>query len=729
MAQKARIDMEFIGAAGKLLRYRVVLTLPADIGDPLAISAQRMPKQTWRPPQRLAFVEGRDAGFEQIVAAPPGTNDEVSLELADRPAQNGVDFVRYVLHVETSVEGGVQLWVKHKLVSQVQAVVAPASMKNTATPAQQVMRRGDFPRLIVGITAAPAVVLSEHEPAEDPGLGKVADLAKLLAHIESRLRTPTPDPKAELRLDPLEPAWRQQGGKTLPRKPKTDGAHVGLAEEAWARQVTEMLLLTPYGGPGVHYFGGGASKEHKMIADGIDGTNTSDPKYAIIYACQHLATFGVASRGRAEHRFWINPTLKAPQLINAGSGSAGTVRKMDGRWIIGGKPPKPFPTAPDQAYTADQLECGDVLQTSEGLYEIRDVEGCEFAAGSVFVFANREAKNEVDLSEGKVTLVVDDIEYTVDAKWPPGTFETPAKWKKKGKLLADNTAGAHAGFVLRTELDAESGKRTWFQTFDTGGMSEGGNRGDGVQVIDGINGFHSGNFDDPPTKRVKGTDPFRGVGVWKKMETKHAKALDDHVESVLKKARPLGFARLVVVDGLVTFKLNNFVQLFDDKRVLYASPLLRMYRDDPLQNYAIARFIWSLRAAPCGLAKVMWWITMPVGPLAHAMVDNPRATKIGALADAAFDAMKDQGAKAKLKDDPARTAKILSKYTLPLLDIEVADGDRVKVIYKYPRIEKWHPLHFAERELADKKVRLPMDREYIRDAQSTASFPAYFREF
>ncbi|MDC3961584.1 hypothetical protein [Polyangium jinanense] len=82
---------------------------------------------------------------------------------------------------------------------------------------------------------------------------------------------------------------------------------------------------------------------------------------------------------------------------------------------------------------------------------------------------------------------------------------------------------------------------------------------------------------------------------------------------VMKRARPIGLARLVLTERKPTSELAP-------EDVLFVSKLLRTYGDQDHQNYTVTRYLWSLRNTP-GFSSVQpwWFLFLPIGALARCM--------------------------------------------------------------------------------------------------------------
>lgn len=733
------LSVRFVEADGTLLRFVVDVRVTGEQPKPEPITIRRIKNSgAALAVPRLAVVERTQSGWTTVSPPKPadGTKDPLTVELSGTP-EKGATFWRWQVFVETSAGHGL-LHVRHASGATGSARVAEPKL-NTPGAQKVVLEVGRFPRLVVGINQAS--VPDGTAPGGDPLLGNASDIRVLVEHVVRRLQTPKTAPVAHHRPDALEAAWDVQGARpldvTLPANAKL--AH---AEEAWARQVTEMLTLTPYAGTGLTYFG---TFQHDgvFLADGIDGRASGSARvYGLVHACQHLSAFGVSSRGRPAHRFGDYAKLsglKGRRLVGAGSSASAVVTDMGGKWVIGGSPPKVIaPKFGGGGVDPAELVCDDGLQHAKVLYTIQGLEGCDFAPGALFVMANRPVKDQSkqiektgtgSRVEGKVEVTYKD--HREVERWHIG----------QSGLLADNTDGAHIGFVLRTDptvalaQGADEQRKldeAKFQLLDTGGFGVPG-RGDGVTVLNVGSGFHNGNFDGPDAARISGRVPYRGVGVWPRMTSGDAQKLDAHVEQVLKTVRPLGLARLVIHDrskSKITPLDAMKVGTADAPWMLYASPLVPMYEADARANYSIVRYAWSLRGMPCRDAvHVMWWIYVPERPLAQAMLDAGRGDSLASIAQAAFGHVTNPLRKQKLtrKDGSLDVARLLASHTMPIIDMRVTPAGLAEVTYKYPKVNQMSWLHFAERVAWDGKIRLPMDREFLPAGQSGSGFPGYLR--
>ncbi|PRQ06192.1 cadherin-like beta sandwich domain-containing protein [Enhygromyxa salina] len=110
-----------------------------------------------------------------------------------------------------------------------------------------------------------------------------------------------------------------------------------------------------------------------------------------------------------------------------------------------------------------------------------------------------------------------------------------------------------------------------------------------------------------------GIAPCVGIGVWPKSYKTDVGKLERAYERALV-ARPVALARLFLVERATG-------------AVLYATPLLRTYTEDPHQNFSPARLAWALRNVPHGdEIEAFWGVWGPRGPLAKRMIASRNAS-------------------------------------------------------------------------------------------------------
>ncbi len=725
------LSIRFQEAAGKLLRFVIDVRVIGESPKTKPITIQRIGGGRIMKGVRLAVIEpGPNGGWVPAKAPPPVTTGaaQLTVDLTGTP-EAGATFWRWRLFVETDAGKG-SLVVKHPDASNASIRLSQKTL-NPPIAQKVVLTVGKFPRVVVGLNQA--TVPDGPPPAQDPLLGGTGALKVIAEHVVKRLATKPTKAGANHRADTLDAAWDVQGARPLPVTLPA-GSKLANAEEAWARQVSEMLSLTPYAGTGLAYFGT-LRHDGVFLADGIDG-RSSNPVYGLVHACQHLAAFGVSSRGRTAHRFGNHHKLsgmKGRRLVSAGASAAMVVNGMGGTWMIGGTPPTPVPPAQiNSGVDPAILVCNAALQQASTLYKIKNVNGCDFAPGSLFVMGNRKARHQLGkfVLTGSGSLTSGNVEITYK------NFREVQRWRiGKSGLLVDNSDGVHIGFVVRTDPTVALGTTTLpnarFQLVDTGGFGVTG-RGNGVTVLKVGSGFHNGNFDGPDAKAITGRVPYRGVGIWPRMTSTDAEALDHHVTTVLKKARPIGLARMVILERGKKVTPRNSLDVGKPQAqwMLYASPLVPMYEKPSEANYSLMRYAWSLRGTPArGAVDVLWWLYLPKGPLAQAMLDAGRGVKLSTLVDTAFASMTHPGRKRSVtnKDGTLNRAKFLKKYTTPIVDMHVTAAGLAEVTYKYPKMNHLHKLHYAEGRGWDGKVRLPMDQPFVQGTQDASVFPAYLR--
>lgn len=718
---------QFLESDGTVLRFAISVSVSGDDVKPEPLSILYFGGTQSRV-IRLAQVERKGQGW--LTKTPPDPIEKKNRPLVidlDDPPKHGASFVRWTVFIEVTAGKGT-LRISHP---DAKEHFVPLSGKvNTPKPLPVVLQVGKFPRLVVGLNQA---AVPKHGAKLDPTLGTADQLRPIVDYVVRRLQG------AAVAGNPLEPAWSVQGAQPLPDTMPTT-AKLAHAEEAWARQVTEMLTLTPYGGTGLTYFST-FNDDGVFLAENLDGREATPSVYGLIHACQHLAAFGISSRGRPAHRFQDQTWGKGKRLVNAGSGSAKTVPDIGGTWIIGGNPPKPVTVKLSKTGGIDpnQLTCDPSLQHAKAMYEIDGMNGCDFAPGSVFVMANRKVRNDMT-GGGNGSAIQGDHEVVYDG------FTEVARWRiGMGGRLADNTDGAHIGFVLRTDPSVLAGvtpkDEGKFQLLDTGGFGVVG-RGNGVTVLKVGQGFHSGNFDGPDATQISGksSDMYRGIGVWPRMKVSEAKPLFDHVKNVLEKLRPLGLARMFILDrskldtgingGKIGMKDLLQVGTPSGRWMLYASPLVPMYEADAHANYSLSRYVWSLRGVPAAdQVEVRWAIFLPTRGLARALIAGGRGMDLNTAAEQAFAGLTNPLRKRKLSkpDGTADIARVLHKYTVPLLELRSLSSGQAEVVYKYPKRNNMSALLLGGGESWDHKTRLPMDQTVMVGDATPDGFPEYVR--
>lgn len=508
---------------------------------------------------------------------------------------------------------------------------------NTVAPVVAKLKEAPVPRLSLGINQTATPSLPTEYRTLEPGNGDPASavngdrdsLRALLYRIFVLLDTP----------GTLNPIWDQQSlTKTVDslNNERFEADKVRVAEELWARQVTEMLSFTPYGGPGVEY-GLTAASDPDLMTKGID-RDATDFRYGLYYGCEHLANFGVVSRGLH--------VLPKGRAINSGVGSIVTVMQMTGQWLEASVPPRLRDTPTDDpalvAAGPSPFDLTPVLTqpftNKSGTFR--------YQPGSVHVFANRAAFPDAPQAYERI------MKDVADKKPQPSPVVVCAHVNKGGDMkelcatvvgfrarhqttaikaspsdptkifVKDNTASPaipHTAFSIRTRPGR-------VQFLDTGGLGV-QDRGAGVNALTGGGGFHSGNFDDPPTAVIKGGQPYRGTGIFPPVGTAEAERIKKHVEEKLRKARPIGMARLVL--------LKRARPAFLDSKSLpgalvYVSPLLPTFLNDgqpdsDFSNYALVRYLWSLRDLPGAAAvEAVWMMYVPLGAFTSRMLADGR---------------------------------------------------------------------------------------------------------
>jgi hypothetical protein len=572
-------------------------------------------------PTRPGTLRGAHVVWEFLVNAPAGGAGKVTYRLS------AID------------DGG-----KASVLSSSAQVNVPPALANTKQPVKLVLKNPGFPRLGEGINAATPEPAPATYRGEDKGRGDAAsfapkfeseDLRALLYEIFFRLDAPFS----------LDAAWDQQtGGRSITELSEAafQMDPVRVVDELWARQVSEMLLLTKYGGPDLLY---------GSVFTDVDACQrmpyASNPCYALAYRCQDLASFGVASRG-----------ITLTSQVTAGSAAAATVHRASpaGQWFVGETDPQPAPQA--KSGKPQDLMSGPLEMDLKGL--IQKVP--DYGPPAVHLFSNPEittpdepAKydqllraymNDETLQEDKACKFarakVFGREYPAQyclTTHPGRLSTTPGKQliestmllvTEDRKFVRDNQGSTHIAFLLRAR--PELGQ---VQFFDTGALNVGG----ASSLVKPVDGMHKCNLDTPGTFTIRSkSSPYKGTGIFPKLTPNDAPALKSRV-AALRKARPLGVARLVLLqrDGTSRLFRQNVERVMKDGTLVYMSPGVLLYGPGEDQNYALARLAWSLRSLP-GADKLlmMWLVCAPTGALALALKDASRSKRFIDVANDVF---------------------------------------------------------------------------------------------
>jgi hypothetical protein len=640
----------------------------------------------------------------------------------------------------------------------------------SATATTLPLTPGVFPRFVVGIDSAKLAPDTTPSPFD----ASAGNIQKCLERVFARLIDAGFVKSA---LEGSLPGAGVTAPKVVPSPAQPGNTTVQDAELAWANQVALMQLCTPYGGPNGMY----NLNDDDLLVRGINSPGPPDKAvFPITFACQHLGTFAVAARGRG--LFKLNDAGTRFLLLGAGASCASTwTSSKIGKWMV---------TTPDGTAPAESTDGGkgdpnllvpdERLETSQLLFKIKDVASTHpFGSAAIFLYSNRQARGdglcsivggvetcllkdrkgnfriedvpvfeerEVTFADGtrkkKKVLVknpdgtIKTVRQTARTTWAVSKFPSPPDAEgKPTKLLADNTAGAHLAYVLRVDNRLQV-----FQTFDTGGVNV-PKRGEGVELVPPVDGFHGGIFDDPATDKVNPAktgldahDPFRGVGVIEAINQSQAEELNKHVENVLKKARPMGLCRLVLLRRDVKISYENYWRFKEPSQnfLIYASPALPMYDGAvDTHNFPISRCLWALRDFPdAANVEAMWFFYVPQGVLGQAMIDAPRGTRITELARSAH-ALLPAREQAKYLDAlELKLSRFVADFAVPVLNATVEPDGKVKLVATYKtkllRGRGISLLHGLEGRYGSRPL-LPLNRSFLRAGQSDSGFPAYFR--
>lgn len=207
---------------------------------------------------------------------------------------------------------------------------------------------------------------------------------------------------------------------------------------------------------------------------------------------------------------------------------------------------------------------------------------------------------------------------TLDASFGPGSA-----FSFNDSFGANQLASSHPhiAFVMRVRRDAGGAVRA-IQFFDVGGMNVPETPHPAIAKGIAQEGVYTYDYPWSSSGKAGALGAYSGHSVLSPSADTLAKGI-----ARLKEARPLGLARLVLARRHNAAQ-NRPVDLSADPPadwLLYASPLMLMYDEhtnpyEPPPNYAISRYLWSLRDLPgAEHIQAFWQISTPRSQLADAM--------------------------------------------------------------------------------------------------------------
>lgn len=466
-------------------------------------------------------------------------------------------------------------------------------------------------------------------------------------------------------------AWESSGG-THPHPDQLDAT--GLAEESWARCMDELFLGVAYGGPSII----AGLKESHLFARFSKASD--DPAYSLFVACQHMTTYGALGRGidlavdlagysmpASQHAAnlplfttgqgtWYSTDASSPQRISSAEAFDPNAVGL----VAGGFGPgtvytyNPLGTA--KTLPAD-VWVDNVFWDANGIPQVDASAGAKaiLDAAQGAVQSNKETKAAEDLLNKisplgvKVELPKEDIlEGTLKRLSP---LEATEAMKAEMGIITVNLAtnvqveGSHISMVLRryktTPAGPDSPPPTAVQMFDTTAHYQGGVNGSSASAprdyamfmpMPGF-GIYAGEAYAASGSIPKGTGTFVGLGTLPPIA-----AAASEVEAHLRRVRPAGVARLVLVD----VRANKTQPTIDD--VLFISRGMLMWSNaSPSRNYHVSRLLFSLRNTPYRKSiKAYWVVYAPRNALAASIWEEgargKRLDEMSGVADKIYNA-------------------------------------------------------------------------------------------
>jgi len=205
------------------------------------------------------------------------------------------------------------------------------------------------------------------------------------------------------------------------------------------------------------------------------------------------------------------------------------------------------------------------------------------------------------------------VEKDSNVKFGPGSVYVYSD-KNKGS----SKGASHIAFIVRGERT--KGK---FQFFDTSAMNSPAPERPWPYAAGALDRIY--DFAWVESVQTAGSRVYDGLGVL----PVHKEALKKGLLRI-RKARPLGFARLVLQE-----RGSNNENNVNDK-ILFASPLLPMHYGD--LNFPISRLMWSLRSLPGrNDVNARWIVYVPQNKVAKEMIYNSkRDTTVKEILESAY---------------------------------------------------------------------------------------------
>ncbi|NUP12484.1 MAG: hypothetical protein HOW73_41090 [Polyangiaceae bacterium] len=444
----------------------------------------------------------------------------------------------------------------------------------------------------------------------------------------------------------------------------------GKYEEEWAKLIEQLFLGAAYSGPDIaaQFPSSGKVGSSAMVyiysrffeRDSSGALSTEDPAHSLLVACQTLTTYGALARG----------VKLDPELARAGipaSQAASSLPIFSNRWYSPA-PIKMFGTNKELPYikvTSSEAHDPEKMSTLSS----------EFGGGTIYTynparfteFILAEARKEDLLLDQKGEPILDEAGHAkVDPRvsqrrileaqqktkdqdkarqgaqdlfdratgQPKRTVEpTPvmegvernagaaagATGTYKAKLPMNvQLDGSHVAMVLR-RFTTSTGKPA-VQLLDTtshagpGAAGAGGASGSLMfsRIADN-GGIYAGEaFHTVPAHK---TANFVGLGVLPTI------AEPEKTLANIRRARPVGLGRLVVAkrEGAPDWRGVAANPIGPDD-IYFISKMVRLWGEEPEQNYSLSRLLWSLRNTPYRRELQAFWIAYsPRWALAEVM--------------------------------------------------------------------------------------------------------------